>query len=116
MLGMALGALGEREPGPARLEEAVVAYREALKEFTREKTPLQWAATQINLGDALLSLGERESGLARLEAAAIAYELALPVLRAAKVDYQFIERNLERVREEISRHKEEKKAVVEKSK
>jgi tetratricopeptide (TPR) repeat protein len=116
MLGTALRALGEREPGPARLEEAVAACREALKEFTREKTPLQWAATQINLGDALLSMGERESGLARLEAAAIAYELALPVLRAAKVDYQFIERNLERVREEISRHKEEKKAVVEKSK
>jgi hypothetical protein len=33
-LGNALGALGERESGTARLEEAVAAFREALQEFT----------------------------------------------------------------------------------
>src|SRR5262249_29262111 len=37
----------------ARLEEAVLAYREALKEFTRERVPLDWAAAQNNLGNAL---------------------------------------------------------------
>src|SRR5262249_25066632 len=35
-LGVALSSLGERESGTARLEEAVAAYREALKERTRE--------------------------------------------------------------------------------
>ena len=36
-LGNALWRLGERESGTARLEEAVAAYREALKEITRER-------------------------------------------------------------------------------
>ena len=57
--------LGERESGTARLEEAVAAYREALKEWTRERVPLEWATTQNNLGNALRALGERESGTAR---------------------------------------------------
>ena len=46
-LGTALDALGERENGTARLEEAVAAYREALQERTRERVPLDWAGTQI---------------------------------------------------------------------
>ena len=49
----ALEALGERESGTARLEEAVAAYRAALEERTRERVPLDWAATQNNLGNAL---------------------------------------------------------------
>ena len=61
--------LGEREGGIARLEEAAAAFREALKENTRERVPLDWAKTQINLGDALRTLGEREAGTARLEEA-----------------------------------------------
>jgi len=43
------------------LEEAVAAYREALKERTREHVPLQWAETQSNLGGVLKTLGERKS-------------------------------------------------------
>ena len=35
-----------------KLEEAVAAYREALKERTRERVPLDWATTQVNLGNA----------------------------------------------------------------
>jgi hypothetical protein len=38
-LGLALWRLGEREIGPARLEEVVTAYRTALKERTRERVP-----------------------------------------------------------------------------
>ena len=76
-LGNALRALGERESGTARLEEAVAAYRAALEERTRERVPLDWAATQNNLGDALRALGERESGTARLEEAVAAYRAAL---------------------------------------
>ena len=53
--------LGERETGTARLEEAVAAYRAALEERTRERVPLDWAATQNNLGLALaVSRRERE--------------------------------------------------------
>ena len=62
-LGNALRTLGERErAAPARLGEAVAAYRAALKEWTRERVPLDWATTQNNLGNALWTLGERESG------------------------------------------------------
>ena len=51
--------LGERESGTARLEQAVAAYTEALKERTRERVPLAWAATQNNLGQAIQILRER---------------------------------------------------------
>ena len=63
-LGTALWTLGERESRTERLEEAVAAYREALKERTRERVPLDWATTQNNLGNALSRLGEREGGTA----------------------------------------------------
>jgi tetratricopeptide (TPR) repeat protein len=76
-LGIALATLGERESGTTRLEEAVAAYRGALKERTRERVPFQWATTQNNLGNALQILGERESGTARLEEAIAAYRDAL---------------------------------------
>jgi hypothetical protein len=32
--------------GTGKLEEAVLAYREALKEYTRERVPLDWAMTR----------------------------------------------------------------------
>ena len=76
-LGAALAALGNRESGTERLEQAVTAYSEALKERTRERVPLDWAATQNNLGAALAALGNRESGTERLEQAVTAYTEAL---------------------------------------
>ena len=42
--------------GTERLEQAVSAYVEALKEYTRERVPLDWAMTQNNLGNALEDL------------------------------------------------------------
>ena len=76
-LGNALRALGGRESDTERLEQAVVAYRAALEEYTRERAPLQWAATQNNLGAALQTLGGRESDMERLEQAVVAYRAAL---------------------------------------
>ena len=76
-LGIALRALGERESGMAKLEEAVAAYREALKELTRERMPLQWATTEHNLGLALRDIGERGDGIVRLEEAAGAFRDAI---------------------------------------
>ena len=76
-LGTALATLGARETGTARLEEAVAAYRGALEEWTRDRVPLGWAATQNNLGTALQTLGARETGTNRLEEAVAAYRDAL---------------------------------------
>ena len=61
---MHFATLGERESGTARLKQAVKAYRDALEVRTRDRVPLQWVATQNNLGNALTTLGERESGTA----------------------------------------------------
>ena len=77
LLGTALQTLGEREAGTVRLEEAITAYREALKEHTRDRVPLDWAMTQNNLGTALRVLGAREAGTARLEDAVTAFREAL---------------------------------------
>jgi len=88
-LGTALSTLGERESGTARLEEAVAAYRDALKERTRERVPLDWAMTQNNLGNALSRLGERESGTARLEEAVAAYRDALKECTRERVPLQW---------------------------
>ena len=61
-LGTALQTLGQRESGTGRLEEAAEAYREALKERTREQVALEWATTQSNLGDSLGILGSGRAG------------------------------------------------------
>jgi tetratricopeptide (TPR) repeat protein len=76
-LGTALGTLGHRESGTDKLNEAVAAFREALKENTRDRAPLQWARTQMNLGNALRMLGERESGTDKLNKAVAAFREAL---------------------------------------
>src|SRR5215217_3902517 len=78
-LGEAAWRLGEREPDSVRLKEAVVAFRAALKEYTRELHPLDWATAQSNLGVALMRLGTRDSGVERLEEAVVAYRSALQV-------------------------------------
>ena len=75
-LGNALQTLGERESVSDRLEQAVAAYEAALRIYTRERAPLQWAGTQNNLGTALAALGRRKSGTDHLERAVAAYEAA----------------------------------------
>ena len=54
--------------------------RLALEEFTRDRDPLRWAMTQVNLGAALGRIGERESGTAHLEEAVAVFRLALQEL------------------------------------
>ena len=86
-LGNVLWTLGGREPGTARLEEAVVAYRAALGEQTRDRVPLDWAMTQNNLAIVLKVLGEHGGDEAMLVRAANACEAALddrPEIRAAR--------------------------------
>jgi len=80
----------------ARLEEAVGAYRTALKVYTREDFPAGWAAAQNNLGNALRALGEREEDTERLEEAARAYRAALEVFtrEAFPADWATTQNNL----------------------
>jgi len=88
-LGLALSKLGEREARTGRLEDAVTAYREALKEQTRERVPLAWGMTQVNLGAVLARLGARENGTARLEEAVAAFHAALEEIRRDQVSLQW---------------------------
>jgi tetratricopeptide (TPR) repeat protein len=89
VLGNALLTFGEQTGTNKPLEEAVAAYRDALKERTRERVPLDWAMTQNNLGNALWTLGERESGTARLEEAVTAYRDALKEYTRERVPLQW---------------------------
>jgi tetratricopeptide (TPR) repeat protein len=68
---------GWQEKSTVRLEQAVDAFKEALRERTREKAPDEWAATQHALGLALYTLGVLEENTARLEQAVDAYNEAL---------------------------------------
>ncbi len=77
LLGASLYVLGLREAGTERLEEAVRAFRTALRDYTREWEPSIWAETQSNLGSALTMLGAREAGTARLDEGISAYRKAL---------------------------------------
>ena len=75
--GSALQILGARERGTERLEQAVAWYQDALEEYPRERTPLDWALTQHRLGNALQLLGARERSTERLEQAVATYHGAL---------------------------------------
>ncbi|MCA8902945.1 MAG: hypothetical protein KDA53_17030, partial [Hyphomonas sp.] len=81
----------------AALADAIAAYREALKEYTRERVPLDWAMTQNNLGNALATLGTRGDDNA-LRDAAICYRLALEEFTDARASayHGVASRNLER--------------------
>ena len=48
---------GDQKGENTALLLAIAAYRAALEERTRERVPLDWAATQNNLGTALCALG-----------------------------------------------------------
>ncbi|WP_306547478.1 tetratricopeptide repeat protein [Desulfobulbus sp.] len=85
ILADALVVLGTQSGESAPLDEAVSAYREALKERTRERVPLDWAGTQNNLGNALVTLGKRVIGTARLDEAVSVYREALKELTRERV-------------------------------
>ena len=96
LLGNALQMLGKLENDTARLERAVAAYRDALKEYTRQRTPQDWAMTQNNIGNALATLGEREKDTLRLEQAVSAYRAALEVYthESVPMDWAMTQNNL----------------------
>jgi hypothetical protein len=62
ILGNAWLTVGEQAGDNGALSKAVGLYNGALTGFSRQQDPLDWAATQNNLGNALNDIGERESG------------------------------------------------------
>ena len=76
-LGDGLLRLGKYEIDSTHLKQAVDAYREALKVYTPEDSPIDWVVTQNNLGNALSALGKRERQLEHLRAAVKAYDSLL---------------------------------------
>ena len=64
--------------------------------YPRERAPLQWAATQNNLGNALRVLGERETGAGRLDEAVEACRAALEVYTREQMplDWAMAQNNL----------------------
>ena len=96
ILADVLNTYGEQRGEADSLNEAVAAYREALKERTQDHVPLQWAGTQNNLGTALSTLGERESGTGRLNEAVAAYREALKEYTQDRVplDWAMTQNNL----------------------
>ena len=77
-----VATLGKHESGTARLEEAINAYREALKERSREGVPLQWAASFGNQGFAMMLLADRTNDDARAETAFQQIQTAVETLRS----------------------------------
>lgn len=80
-LGNALWTLGERESGTARLEQAVAVYRDALKEYTRERVPLDWAISTGHQGVALMLFAERTGDARMAQTAGSQIDLALTTVR-----------------------------------
>ncbi len=80
----------------------MVAYREALKEITREHRPQNWAGLQRNLGSVLQSLSERERNPLYLTEAINAFEAAHGLYQksgSAQQDAQHIEETLQLLRQ-----------------
>jgi tetratricopeptide (TPR) repeat protein len=73
----ALYRQGDERGDNAALTAAIERYRILLTLRPRERVPLEWARTQVDLGNALATLGGRESGTARLREAVAAYRAAL---------------------------------------
>ena len=82
-----------------RLDGAVSAYREALQENTRQRAPLEWAATQHNLALACRALFNKDHQPHHLDDALEAADGALEEFRKAKADF-YIEQ-ASRLRENI---------------
>src|SRR5262249_13992701 len=78
------------------LLSAIQRYNRLIHLTPRERVPLDWAATQNDLGNVLLALGQRESGTARLEAAITAYREALKewTHERAPLDWAMTQNNL----------------------
>ena len=79
-VGTVLYQIGVQRRGSRTLEQAVVAFRNALSERTQDKSLITWMITQNNLAATLQALGEHEEDIASLEASIPMYDAVLKVL------------------------------------
>lgn len=75
----ALLALARHETAPARLIDAVAAFRAALVDRPRDTSPADWAKTMTNLGTALHALATRTGQVGPAQEAEVALRAALDV-------------------------------------
>ncbi|HEV2816959.1 MAG TPA: tetratricopeptide repeat protein [Allosphingosinicella sp.] len=94
--GDALQTLGERQKEGTALDEAVGAYRAALKIYVREQAPRAWALTHNNLGAALRTLGARQADTNTLDESVAAHRAALEVYtrETLPLDWAMTQNNL----------------------
>jgi hypothetical protein len=83
-VGNALAMLGERESGTTKLEEALAAFGEALKERTRERAPLDWAISTGDLGVTSMQLAQRKRDAAMAQTAVTQIKAARDALTAGR--------------------------------
>ena len=80
---------GEEFGDNGALLSAIEGIKRLLEMTPRKRAPLEWAATQNNLGTALSRVGERQSGTAKLEEAVVAYREALKELTRDRVPLEW---------------------------
>jgi tetratricopeptide (TPR) repeat protein len=85
----ALYQQGDEFGDNAALTDSLPIWGKTIQLFPRDRVPLDWAMTQVNLGNALRALGERESGTARLDEAVATYRAALEELTRDRVPLQW---------------------------
>jgi tetratricopeptide (TPR) repeat protein len=92
----ALQRQGDERGNNQALQRAIEIYREELPERMRDRVPLDWARTQMNLGNALETLGRREGGTEHLTEAITAYRAALEEQTRERVplDWALTQNNL----------------------
>ena len=88
-LGIVYGKLSEVREKEGNLIKAIDGYKEALKIYTPERYPLDYAETQNNLGIAYRGLSEVRDKKGNLERAIEAYDEALRIYTKVKypLDY-----------------------------
>jgi tetratricopeptide (TPR) repeat protein len=67
---------GDERGDNAALKQSIETWHLVLQQRPRDRVPLDWAMTQMNLGNALERLGERGSGTEHLTEAVAAYRAA----------------------------------------
>jgi hypothetical protein len=72
--GRQAAALGTKKLDREWLEVAIAAYHKVLREWTRKRVPLAWAAVTDSLAEALVIMGAFEGNKVRLEQALVLYD------------------------------------------
>lgn len=88
-LGAALGLLGEREPGTARLKEAETCYREAIIEYTKHNAETERVFALQNLAVILGNIAYREASMVYLGRALAYSDEALKVFNRERFPLQW---------------------------